>query len=221
MKRPGLRISPRLRHLLASAALALPVSPALACTRPPERVEYAIHHETYGEVGRHVITFSCQDDDLVVETRIEGEVKILMVPLFKRNGSYREVWRGDRLIAFDSRTDDNGEVYEVSARAGRDRTVIQGRRGRIEAPPTVVSNHPWNHEVVGRTLLFDTQRGRLQKVQVTLSGTDTITVAGRTVAAQKYLVTGDLERELWYDAAGNWLQSRLEHDGAEITLIRQ
>ena len=208
-------------HLLVIATLVLPIAPALACPHPAQRVEYAIHHETYGDVGRHVITFSCQGNDLVVETAIEGEVKVLMVPLFKRNGSYREVWRGDRLIAFDSRTEDNGEVYEVSARAGRDRTVIQGRRGRIEAPPTVVSNHPWNHEVVGRTLLFDTQRGRLQKVQVTLSGTETITVAGRTVAAQKYLVTGDLERELWYDAAGNWLQSRLEHDGAKITLTRQ
>ena len=208
-------------HLLVIATLVLPIAPALACPHPAQRVEYAIHHETYGEVGWHVITFSCQDDDLVVETRVEGEVKILMVPLFKRNGSYREVWRGDRLIAFDSRTEDNGEIYEVSARANADHTIISGRRGRIEAPPTIVSNHPWNHEVVGRTLLFDTQRGRLQKVQVTPSGTETITVAGRTVAAQKYLVTGDLERELWYDAAGNWLQSRLEHDGAKITLTRQ
>jgi hypothetical protein len=56
---------------------------------------------------------------------------------------------------------------------------------------------------------------------VTPSGTETITVAGRAVAARKYLVTGDLERELWYDAAGDWLQSRLEHDGAKITLTRQ
>jgi hypothetical protein len=34
-------------------------------------------------------------------------------------------------------------------------------------------------------------------------------------------VSGDLERELWYDEAGNWLRSRLEHDGDEITLTRQ
>lgn len=132
-------------HLLVIATLVLPIAPALACPHRAERVNYAIHHETYGEVGRHVITFSCRGDDLVVETRVEGAVRVLMVPLLKRNGSHREVWRGDRLIAFDSRTEDNGEVYEVSARAGHDRTVIQGRRGRIEAPLTVVSSHPWNH----------------------------------------------------------------------------
>jgi hypothetical protein len=206
---------------LLTAALLLPGAAALACPEPPERAEYAIHHETYGEVGRHFITFSCDGDDLVVETTIAGEVKVLMVPLFTRDGRYREVWRGDRLIAFDSRIVDNGEVYEVRARVNGERTVIDGRRGRIEAPSTVVSNHPWNHEVIERTLLFDTQRGRLQEVEVAPAGRETITVAGRNVAAQKYRITGDLERELWYDAAGNWLQSRLEHDGAKITLTRR
>jgi hypothetical protein len=192
-----------------------------ACTRPVERVVYAIHHETYGDVGRHVITFSCQGDDLVVDTRIAGEVTVLAIPIFRRTGAYREVWRDDRLIAFDSRVVDNGEVYEVSARANGEHTIINGRRGRIEAPTTIVSNHPWNYQALDRTLLFDTQRGRLQQVQVTGVGTETITVAGRAVAAQKYLMTGDLERELWYDEAGNWLQSRLVHDGARITLTRQ
>ena len=209
-----------LRHL-AIAVLVLSPGPALACAAPPERAEYAVHHETYGEVGRHVITFSCEGDDLVVETRIAGEVRVLMVPLFKREGSYREVWRDGRLIAFASRIVDNGEVYEVTARASGDHTVIDGRRGRIEAPAAIVPNHPWNYAVLDRTLLFDTQRGRLQRVQVKPAGIETITVAGRAVAAKKYRVSGDLERELWYDEAGNWLRSRLEHDGAKITLTRE
>ena len=46
-------------------------------------------------------------------------------------------------------------------------------------------------------------------------------VAGRKVEAKKYRMSGDLERELWYDEAGNWLQSRLEHKGARITLTRR
>ena len=65
MRLPG----PRIRHLL-TAALILPGTAALACTDPPERAEYVIHHETYGNVGRHVVTFSCEGDDLIVETVI-------------------------------------------------------------------------------------------------------------------------------------------------------
>ena len=131
---------------------------AAACPDAPDDAEYAIHHETHGEVGRHGITFACAGDELVVETRITGEVRVLMVPIFQREARYREVWRGDRLIAFDSWFNDNGEVYEVKARAAGEQTIIEGRRGRIEAPSTVVSNHPWNHAVLDRPLLFDTQR---------------------------------------------------------------
>jgi hypothetical protein len=167
-----------------------------------------------------VITFSCQGDDLVVETVIEGEVKVLVVPLFKRNGTYREVWRGDRLIAFHSRILDNGEVYELNARAEGDHTVIEGRRGRTEAPPTIVSSHPWNTRP-STALCCSTPSGGGQKVQVAPAGTETITVEGRALAAQKYHITGDLRREFWYDEAGNWLQSRLEHNGATITLTRR
>jgi hypothetical protein len=39
------------RYLLLTAALLQPGTAALACPEPPERAEYAIHHETYGEVG--------------------------------------------------------------------------------------------------------------------------------------------------------------------------
>jgi hypothetical protein len=210
-----------LRHLAVIAGVVLSPGPALACPDPPEPAEYVIDHETYGEVGRHVITFSCAGDDLVVETRVAGEVTVLAIPLFRREATYREVWRGGRLIAFDSHFVDNGEVYEVRARANGAHTVIEGRRGRILAPPDIVPSHPWNHEVIDRTLLFDIQRGRLQEVQIRPAGTETIAVAGRKVEAKKYRISGDLERELWYDAAGNWLRSRLEHDGARITLTRE
>jgi hypothetical protein len=211
-----------MRVLLLALALALLVAgQAAACPDAPDDAEYTIHHEAYGEVGRHVITFACAGNELIVETAIEGEVRLLMIPIFQREARYREVWRGDRMIAFDSWSKDNGEIYEVKARATGEHTVIEGRRGRILAPATVVSNHPWNHAVLDRPLLFDTQRGKLQRVRVTPVGEDTIRINGGRVRALKYLVTGDLERELWYGRDGAWLQSRLEYQGAAITLTRQ
>lgn len=206
---------------LCFAGSILAAGPALACAPPPGPAEYVISHETHGQVGSHVITFSCEGDALVVETAIAGKVTLLMVPVFEREARYREVWQGDRLVDFESRVVDNGEVYEVTARAEGDLTIISGRRGRIEAPPTVVSDHPWNHAVVERPLLFDTRRGRLREVRVTPAGTERIQAGGRTYVARKYVVSGDLERELWYDEAGNWLRSRLEFRGDQITLTRQ
>ena len=66
MMRLALRIGPRLHDLLVIVA-TLSSSAGLACD-PPQPAEYLIHHEIYGDVGRHVITFSCRGEDLVVET---------------------------------------------------------------------------------------------------------------------------------------------------------
>jgi hypothetical protein len=42
--------------------------------------------------------------------------------------------------------------------------------------------------------------------------TETITVGGRADDVVLLCRERDLRRELWYDEAGNWLQSRLEDD---------
>lgn len=177
-------------------ALGLAPAPAHACPEAPPDAAYTIHHESRGAIGRHVISFACRGRELIVETAIEGDVTVLGIPVFRRQAGYHEVWQGDLLIAFESHFVDNGKVYEVSAHADRGQTLIDGLAGPLLAPPTVVSNHPWNHAVVDRTLLFDTREGALQRVQVEDAGVEPIAVGGREVEAHKYVVSGDLEREL-------------------------
>jgi hypothetical protein len=204
--------------LAVSAATSVP---AQACDRPPGQAVYKVDHETFGEIGRHVITFSCQGDDLLVETRISGKATVLSVPVYTLAGSYREVWRGDRLISFDSKVDDNGEKFEVSARAEGDQMMIDRRRGLIEAPATIVSDHPWNFAVLDRPLLFDSRRGKLRHVQVEPAGKEALMIGGREVPANKYQMSGDLERVLWYGEDGAWLQSQLEYGGSKVFVTRQ
>jgi hypothetical protein len=214
--RPGAALT--LWLLAASAALS---APSQACDHPPGQEVYKVDHETYGEIGRHVITFSCQGEDLLVETKISGKVTMLSLPIYTLDGSYREVWRGDRLISFESRVNDNGEQFEVSARAEGDQMVIDRRRGVIEAPATIVSDHPWNFAVLDRPLLFDARRGKLRHVQVEPAGEETLVIGGREVPAKKYQMTGDLERLLWYGEDGSWLQSQLEYGGSKVFVTRQ
>jgi hypothetical protein len=194
--------------------------PAQACDHPPGQDAYTVRHELFGEIGHHVITYSCQGDDLLVETKIDGGVTLLSVPLYRLDGGYREVWRGDHLISFDSRVDDNGELFEVSAWAEGDHMTIVRRRGRIEAPASIVSDHPWNHAVLDRTLLFDARRGKLRHVQIEAAGEETLMIGDREVVADKYIVRGDLERVLWYAKDGAWLQSELEYDGSKVFVTR-
>lgn len=62
--------------------------------------------------------------------------------------------------------------------------------------------------MIDRTLLFDTRGGALRKVRVEDAGEESITAGGREAQARRCVVTGGLERELWYAPDGTWLQSR-------------
>jgi hypothetical protein len=99
--------------------------------------------------------------------------------------------------------------------------VIDRRRGTMEAPATIISDHPWNYAVLDRTLLFDARRGKLRNVKIDYAGNDTLVIGGQNVPAEKYIVSGDLDRVLWYGEDGVWLQSRLEYAGSTVFVTRQ
>ena len=212
--------------MLASVVFLLSLfvasAPSFACGPPPvERAVYRVDHETFGNIGRQVLTFSCSGDRLVVDTTVDVAVRTLLFTLYHQEAHYREVWEGDRLVRFESHTDDNGRVLAVSARAVGERIVIDGPNGHSEAPLMAVPDHPWNHDVVGRTLLFDPVDGTFRRVEVTDAGEVPVEVGGRQIMARKYLVSGDLEVELWYDENGGWVKWRM-HDGrGAVTMTRQ
>ncbi len=203
-------------------ALALAgVGSALACQPPESPAAYVINHETHGDIGTHVLNFSCDGEKLIVETDVDVKVKILFVTVYKRKARLREVWQDDRLIAYDARTDDGGDVYETSARIEEDRMIVDGVEKGVAVPLDTISTHPWNINAVDRSPIFGQRDGKVRKVQVEDAGWETLKIGGRKQDARKFVVRGDLERELFYDADGTWLQWRLERDGKTVTITKQ
>ena len=194
---------------------------ALACQPPESPAAYVINHETHGDIGTHVLTFRCDGDKLVVETEVEVKVKILFVTVYKRRAQYREVWQGDRLISYDARTDDDGDLYETTARIEGEEMIVDGVDGTVRVPLDTVSTHPWNMAAIDRPLLFGQRDGKLRKVEVEQAKPEIIEIDGKRIETQKYIVDGELERELFYDADGSWLQWRLERDGKTVTITKR
>ncbi|MGI9451371.1 MAG: DUF6134 family protein [Geminicoccaceae bacterium] len=193
----------------------------LACEEPESPATFVINHETYGHIGQHALTFHCDGDDLIVETDVAVDVRVLFVTVYQRRAKYREVWRRDRLVSYDAWTDEAGDEYVTKARIKDDRMIIDGVKPGITAPVDTVSSHPWNINVVDRNLLFGMKDGRLLQVDVEPAGEEVIDVADKSIKARKYVVSGDIERELWYDQAGNWLRWRLESRGNVVDIVRQ
>ena len=216
----------RLFGLAVASAIFMGLAPGYSLAAETVRgaaagtVEYRIDHSKYDEIGSHVVSFSRSGEDLVVDVAIDIEVKFLFIALHSLVSERRETWRDGRMVAYKAHTDENSELVDVTARAEGDKLIIEGPGGRAEADGAVFPSHPGNPEIVNATLQMDTKTGTLLNVSVAPAGNESIEVAGKAVETRKYEVTGDLERELWFDADGNWIQLRFPKDGETLTFTR-
>lgn len=200
--------------------ILLPPGAAAAGCEAPDAARFRVVHDTFGEIGRHEMAFRCEGRDLIVETEARLEVGVIGVTAYTRTAHYREVWRDDRLLAFDGETVEDGETKEVRATRKGDGMTIEGPAGRFDAPLTIVPDNPWNVDVVERPMLFDVSSGELVRVDVRFAGTEPIVLGDRTVEADHYVRTGDREHELWYDKDGAWLRWHLDQTTGDVTFVR-
>ena len=201
-------------------AFLLVLSADARALEAPASYRYRIHHQIFGDIGEHRMTVRREADLIVVEHTAELAVEILGFTAFHRRTRFREVWRDERLIAFDGVVEDNGEPFPVHARAQGERLVVEGTAGRVEAPARTAPSEPSLEFVIRRDRFFDSKTGELLHATVTPAGREPLKVGQDVVDAARYEVAGDLEQHVWFDPAGVWVQWRLWRQGAAITLVR-
>ena len=187
----------------------------------PANYRYRIHHQVFGDIGEHLMAVRREAGAIVVEHSAELVVRIFGLQAFHRRTSFPEVWRNDRLVAFDGLVEDNGEPFTVKARAEADRLIIQGPAGRIEAPTETAPSEPSLESAIRRDWFFDGKTGELLRATVTEASHEPLDLGAEAVEATRYEVKGDLEQHVWFGASGAWVQWRLWRQGAAITLVRE
>ncbi len=205
------------RRLLSVVAVLVLAAGAWAAEAPRGTVVYKIHHENYGDIGTHTLTFTESGGDLTVDVENRMKVKVLFVTVFRHEAERRELWRDGRMVGYRSQTHDDGTDITAVAELKGDRLEIEGPDGRATAPLGVFPTNPWNREIVKQSLLMDTKTGELLKVGIAGAGENTLEIRGKPVKAEKYVISGELERELWYGEDGTWLQMRFDSDGSAVT----
>jgi len=202
----------RLACLILALGLALPAS---ASPLPERGLDFEVLRGD-SRIGSHRLRFSHEGSRLVVEVAIDIEVRIAFVTLYRYVHRSRETWAGDRLVALDSTTDDNGTRHRVTAASDGTVLAVEGSAGRISAPAETLPTSYWRQDTVRQNRMLDTMTGRLVAVTITPAGERPLTVAGRTVSARLYRLSGDIDSELAYGPGGEWIGLRFEARGASI-----
>jgi Family of unknown function (DUF6134) len=218
MLRVGMqRVTMSVLALCATAAGTFAEMPPV--TQDPFRLygnEIRFDVERDGDVvGQHVVTFTRTDDGFRVDSRADVDVQLLFIPAYSFRYQAQELWQDGELFSLDASTNEDGDYTHVQATRGDDGLRIESTDGAYEAPPILPISH-WNAALLRGGLLLNTMNGELSEIAVADGGVETVSTRSGSLHAHRYLYSGDLNGEIWYDSDGRWVKLRFEADDGSV-----
>jgi hypothetical protein len=203
--------------ILSILALSSPTVPAAAAGVPEDGVlDFAILRDGT-EIGSYVIRFAKIGDPVIVHVTAKVDYRFAFIPLYLFELAAREEWRDGRLVGMAVETNDNGDDVRVTVTSEGDSLNLSVNGEDTEIDARTIPASLWNIALVERDTILDLADGEMMNVSVRDSGDETIQVRGQAVRARHYVITGDFERDLWYDQRKVLVQVRFEgRDGSEI-----
>lgn len=205
----------RLTALSMGAALALA---ALGAPAQAAQDTWAYWVKRDGTtIGEHVVGFDRDGNRTKVTILTDIAVKVAFITAFRFSHESEEVWEDGRLIALDSRTNDDGTDHAVSARAAGDALQVVADGETYEAPADTLVHDQWNLSNTRADRLLDIFNGTMLTVSYTDAGEEQIDVNGRQITARRFDATGDLERTFWFDAKDRLVKVAFDSRGSAVT----
>jgi hypothetical protein len=171
-------------------------------------------------VGQHRVAFDREGDRIEIREETAIEIRFAMIPLYSFEHEGRQVWEDGRAVRIDATTNDNGEKLDITVRADGDGYIrtVNGRVDRFDESTTVLAF--WNMDTLRHNAFFSAVEDKTLDAAFQYVDREKITVAGKELNVEHYRMTGDEERELWYDAAGHIAKIELHRHGSEIAYVR-
>ena len=173
-------------------------------------------------IGTHTLEFDVSEDRLAVRIAADAKVSFGPIPLVRYTHRNTEVWQDGRLASLDAHTDRNGTKLFMSAHRTPAGLYVEGSGTKpYIAPEDALPTTYWNMRILFVPLI-GVQNGTLGTPTVTEMPIEKVRLAsGAETPARGYHLTGDINVDLWYDAAGSWMSMRFTvGDGSVITYER-
>lgn len=167
------------------------------------------------KAGQIHYTIEYGDTGDVETLKTRASLSILGVKLFNFEQNLYEEWRRGELHQLRGRTDDDGKIYEASLERGRASYSGMLNGKPVELPDRAFPASVWHYAIVDRPLLFDLKLFKLMNVKTSRSE-ETLTIATRKIATQRFDFSGDWTATAWFDAKRELVQFRHFVDRHEV-----
>ena len=169
------------------------------------------------KIGTHVTRFSKRGNATVVRSSMSLDVKVLGFTAYSMRYNSTERWEDKVLARLSVGVDDDGQKTKISGRlkGGKFSWSTNGK-WRASKSKVFPTNH-WNKNILKSRRVLNTLTGSFNRVRITRAGSETLTCGKRRVRASRYVYSGQLKTESWYDRNGRWVGLRFKaKDGSTL-----
>jgi hypothetical protein len=212
----------------AAALLVLTVALAPALAGEPEIRDFAVNIDGKPCGQSHTTVQPKDDGSTIITTVADVNIDRLLVHYaYSYNGT--ETWKDGKLVKLDSKTNDNGKRWIVSATTNKDglKLIVNGveRSVRGDVWGTSYARYP-NTELCDKIVpLLDVDSGRELTARLESIGSEEVFVSGQKAACTHFRLRGDVSVDLWYDGQKRLVRQELIEQGhkvlTELTGIRK
>jgi hypothetical protein len=208
-----------MKRLGPCAALALALAAPAALAEDAGEYTFTVLKDG-APVGEHRFAFDRDGDRIEIEEATDIEVKLAMIPVYEFQHERREVWQNGRALAIDASTNDNGEQLAITVRPDGDGYVrtVNGRVDKFDDSTEILTY--WRPDLVEHHAFFSVIEDKTMEVSFEYVGKDVLKVDGQRMPVDHYRMTGDEERELWFDLEGHVAKVEFERRGSDIEYVR-
>ena len=184
-------------------------------------------------IGTHEIYFMKKEDQIILETKINIDVKVLFFPAYKFFHESKEVWKDNNFIKIQGYTDFEDErEYYIKGEDKENVFEASGMDGKLKLNIEILPSNFWNINILDQEVLFDTQKGIERAIKVNFLGEEKIEIDNRKFITKKYTLNASSnpkdkgpfpEYTIWYNADNNELlkfKFKNWKDKKIITIVR-
>ena len=138
-------------------------------------------------IGHLTTKFILNEEDLILHSVLDIEVKVLFIPAYKFFQETKETWHDGNFISIDGFTDfEDDREYKIDGKDEDDFFRVTGMDGLLELNKNIIPLNYWNKQVLKEKEVFDTQKGIVRKISVKKLKNEKIKINDSKLEAEKY-----------------------------------
>lgn len=170
-------------------------------------------------IGTQTVTVKQESGTVTVTTESKIAVKMLGIVVYRMHQVFIETYRDRRLVALYAETKDPDGLRAGEIR--RDGDHWEGKIGKQSRSFDCAceTSSMWQQATLKSPNMIEASQAEKRSVTIEDKGTETLDLPEGKVKARHFAVKGEIEREVWYDSAGNLVSAR--QIGSDGSLIQQ